>query len=1711
MATGNETDKLSKLLDYDLERFPVAFDGDNVANNIAQKLVLIGPLLTLNEAAHLQSTLDNIKLVAKPTPTARKHTHPLNKYVDIAPLYCALSLDRRERIPKTIEPLITLGQSLALLESLRPTLSKDQHRSITHFLHQIPAQTAASPNIAAQFVPVITHLLDIPSIESCLARTIELLNFGEIDKARGLEYKLILKTLLVHLSAQPTGVETSSRKTKKQRFSPGKKIHKPLSYPGGTWQQNPSKLPEDDTEDLEPTLTETEVDDEEDVTKSATAQGHQTEENARVFNAHGHRIRLNRLFAGRNTEAFSEAESYLAMRELVKVVPESHAQAAARLLFILCGLLGRRFDDLGKVIMGIVTPADETDGEIIAVHRSGNLFTIEVRHILAWYIPELPEKLLKTKCRLSFTLNVATPSLPDLDIAWRYLTICPESLLDDRVSQLLKEKKVLNDQFRKVALSRFNEKRLRGGIMQAVFSHDYDLPKTQLIFSEAFEASLAALHYTSWQENVLQNALNQANASLYKNLLPTQPNGTTDRVGADKSQIKLSTLAASVKWFNATQRKLRKLGHPRWRERHSLLVDSTSHIFGVGAAHRFTKDLANLTINDLCLSFGLAIFRDKPAESSMYRRIAILPTPVIDMLKRFITHLEFLRDADSDLVPLEVRDLATQTLLGEIPLFWHLDGTQTTRPNPRKHFNSFLENNQVEPNFCRHLYSTSLREIGASPLLIELHLGHHVRDPVLGKDGLISPRELADTIRPFLNALLESFGYSVPASSSSTFVRHPYNKKELSRLHETEIKADRSLLAKQLGKAVTQLGAPKRRKIIDEAIRLEVPKFDGKALPPNTKISKEQALNIRRNLVNVIGNDFTAIYRVCRQLRKKLRILTEVPGCTVEIPPPISWNIRPPLPITPAHFVAADQYSHLEQRLLEYCETESCNRMLIAKSALILWSHCSSYKEAAIWLDGLRTTPLIKGADFQVIDVPNGESRTIGGIAYILCLAWLRHGATDTEGSVSSIFGRGFNQETIEATVAYAHWIRYSGVIARALSGKLPHQELPRKRLLAFLYDQPTTRIQEISDFYRTSRTPVAPGARRKPDECERLFKTLRQQIPSPNGRGKKNGKDSLLKTAPTKAIATWRQHRDLPSLINLFAHWAEVLLGPHANQTTKRKLHYDTVRKYLRAAWVPLFALFPDGNIEDLDADEMTDLLLDAINQYDSSSLLGSDNSAALEDESSGISQAKSINRFFQEMGEIYVLPSVVLPVSESSQPQIDANVFTESETSTIINTLTSWSKDPQAETSLAAGLSQLVDATQIFSMHGLRRNELLFSRNRDFVHTDTEVVLLVRWHPDRTIKTLAGIRHFPLELASAFSSGDKRTKHHYDMLVNTGVMNLLSDALSVVLRHTTQDEGARLNRFRHTVANKGVAEALASTDVIAKLRRLTTVSADMGHAHVAITLLYYTHTLHFTLAKEDAISQPSLSNKTLSHLFCQSTAAIRKKYERSSKDNIPVAASLAHSLPMVTPILKSKRQDLPPLIDTLRPKSQEAISLQASMTWILRTARNQDPLFAATGLGFSVETLASLANALIRTQRQLKWAAIEESRLWNLAGELTGPNTAFNEVTVHHKRFPGPNIDRLIKKIPANIEHISTQFPLHLLGINMTQSSVVTDKMQSQYIRDCLSACRIPITITPIAGSSNLVSLVVDTGEPDRKHDANITRLLITGLIAYFHHALA
>lgn len=669
------------------------------------------------------------------------------------------------------------------------------------------------------------------------------------------------------------------------------------------------------------------------------------------------------------------------------------------------------------------------------------------------------------------------------------------------------------------------------------------------------------------------------------------------------------------------------------------------------------------------------------------------------------------------------------------------------------------------------------------------------------------------------------------------------------------------------------------------------------------------------------------------------------------------------------------------------------------------------------------------------------------------------------------------------------------------MTGKIPCKELSRERLLDWIYDRPTIRTGDFGEYTSVSKVALPSSGKVPQSEAERLFKEIRNVIPVQGY----DGQDPMGQVSPLRAVQEWRENRALPSLIALMSHWAEILLGPHANKKTGGTLHPRTVRSYLYNAWVPLNSVFSRGVFEDLEADELTDILVDAISQ-DRGLDLAIDEGSEIEG-NTGVAQALSINRFFQEMQEFYDIPQIQLPVGGRQSAVVDAGVFTISDGEYIQQVLEMWSLDESIEPTLAAGLKQANDAIRIISWHGVRPSEVLYSRNEDFIRGENKLAtLLIRHHSDRTIKTPAGVRQLALEPKITFSDGDKRTKHHFDILMQKAVKSTVLPSVYALCRHTTQDTGSRLYRFRHSVGSRNTGRAIVpASSSIDRLRIFSETAANLGHARISITLYYYAHTVFFCLAQQHSTDHSSLSFKGLATLFSKSEATVRKKFERSRRLGQSVSAQLVSdndATAIEIPVEEKVAIGLP---DTLRAKSAEKLPLRSTLLWMLRTARNQDPLLATEGLGFSIATLERTARRLILMQRRLGWFAVEESRLFDVCGEIATTDVSFNEVTVHHRRFPGNWIDSVVDGLPNTTIDVPDDLPGLLLGINLDTLSVPGDLLTNQALKEAFDRVGLPINTTISDNSYPVSHFSVETGEKPRKHDGNLTRLLLIGTLVH------
>ena len=786
--------------------------------------------------------------------------------------------------------------------------------------------------------------------------------------------------------------------------------------------------------------------------------------------------------------------------------------------------------------------------------------------------------------------------------------------------------------------------------------------------------------------------------------------------------------------------------------------------------------------------------------------------------------------------------------------------------------------------------------------------------------------------------------------------------------------------------------------------------------------------------------------------------------------------------------VAAEQYAAFESRLLECCKSnQNLDICLVARCALVIWGDCPSLKEADRWLEIYAKTPLIHGAPFQLLNVgPEGQSRTVAGWAHLACLAWMQRGHPPRVAPLKSIFGQGISESDFNSTVRYSRTIRLPSVFADILSEQLPHIELPRERLLDFLYDRTADPAAPRFNAGLRIKAPIPIAITTYKRSLKEEFDELRSLIPTVKAKN-----ETVLASHKTmqKNVHNWRLTSSIRPLTKLLAHWGELLLGEYANLKTAETLKRKTVSSYLYDVWSTITTVYPDGDFFDLDAVEITEQL--------DAALFAASNIAR--------ERTGSINRFFYQMAQYYDMPNVSLKTDPGDvRASIEACVITPKEQKLARAQLLNWSKDSDIKPAVTQGLKQLNILAGIFGDEGARSNEALKLRNQDILTTEQGQILHIRPHPDRSIKTRSGTRSFPLTGQVSTSDRDKRTKHLLDILNKPEIESLIMPTYSAILKIVTNDNRSHPYHIRHTVVSQKALLAMQMVDPIARTRALTQMSADIGHAGVSISLQYYSHASHHAIALLMATQKGELDNAVLIKWFNENPGTLRKMKHRARNEGFPLEAQFANrrsatKIRQVTPNLL-----LHPIPPDWVLASAPPLSLKSTMLWTLCVARGLDPTEAASNVPISVSQLKRLANAILITQTQLKWEVISESRLRHICDNHFSERPIYIEVSPSHKYFPTGWIDKQIQVMDPAIMTVPSIILQSMLGVRLARkASVDVHSTDIDALILAIKGCGLSMRYQALG--SNQYRILPDTGEAEVKLDRNLSRLVVLVLVAH------
>lgn len=1659
----------------DLDHLPSTPDGENVASSIRKALTALRDIIPPDECRKLDHQAEIAATNASPTSTKSKKAHPLHVLRATAPIYSSLSTHIiNHLVLRKARPLIAIAQQAALLSYLGyGSPSSAEQIAIANFAHQIGnSDISTCIDLSANLPSSLTREEVVYSLEAVRRKASEK-NESE-GQLRLTELSKILTIIADALQCRPTS--HGSRTPPKKKGQDTAKL-RGLLKPGGNRSNGrahitrgilskPAKSPDDDSNDLEPTLVVQE-----------NPKEHLPEEPLKTLYLHGHRLRLNRLLAARSQEAASRLECRMALNLLLNAKIHSQAEAAAKIIWILTAFTGRHFDKIAATLTKSTT--DHRDGDILDIVRDGLTFRLILKHPLSSSLPRIPPGLITEPPRHEFTLEFAIPPLAEIETGWSFLNACSN---DEKIGELVAAKEKLRRYVRHNSVDRFTETRIRGAIVQEHFIQNYDFAQVQLVYNEMLDVSSACLHYLSWRECDLQKAHLNALGTLYGTQLISgvAPSLSSRRIGADLASVPLSTIQPLCDHFCYQIRALERVKAKKWwQERHNLFAEACSHILAIGSAHRNTYDLEKIRITDISLTVGLIIYRDKPSDSSVYRRLAVLPSLALSLLKRYIVHLEtIVSDRNPHAAP-EFWSTAKDALEGKGDLLFQYENGQCRPINTRERWATLLPKG-ISPNIARHMQSTHLRELGASPLLTEAHLGHQFGGVIYSNAGTISPKELANHILPYLDRFLEIVGYPKPESSSPPPSHRIYSSNRLAALSSEERANDRRQLRSQLRGAIAAL--PKSTHIsnrISAAIATVVPNYTLRRPPRNVVLDKAQATDIRNSLIETYSNDFLAIYRGCRRLTKRLKTLQKEHDWDIQLPPSIAWDIRPPITITRANMVAADQLEYLRGALVKYCKNcKNIDHYTVARCALLLWGNCPSWSDSKKWLEAAMEARTRKGDDFALLDLPEPTgSRTLSGIGLIFTAAWLKAGGPKTQANLARIFGEKVSVSTIEDTVRLARDVLYPAVFAQLINERLPHTELTAKRILDFR-DNRTGCMGDLADSGTTDTADTFRGSRRPKKDIDLLFRELRTRLTPAN---EKVTKPAVAK----KRIERWRLPEGTPDLIIALRDWALVLLGSSANRRTQKSLRVTTVSSYLKDVWRPLRKAYPQGDIFYSDVDEASELIEESLSDSDE-----------IRHE-----EILRLSRFFDEMGDKLPLPHVYLAGGQGPPGRMHTpNIITDKELCLAQRTLDSWEAANQIKASMGPPLAQAKKSLRTFSLTGMRRHELLDMLNKDIISDGKTGVIVLRPNPQRGLKTRSSERYLShtIDADTQKRPSQHRTEQVYDALENLPSRAAALSAASSAIRFATGSSQSRLHDFRHTVATKGVFNAIMDRCILRRLGALATLIAELGHAHLRTTLYYYAHACHHAISLHEADDANSIGNKVLISLFSESQALIRQRRSRSKRGN-SLPAQYAKFFSRQPRTLHQPQYALPspPALITTEP--EKGLRFADVAVWLLRFARGATSVESATGLGLSVDTVKSLLNRLRNLQINAGWTAIEPAVIESEYQWLSNPSGPMQYQRRHHKRFPPGWIDDVIRlgSLPPNSNDLA-EFCLSVTWQGRSAPYISLTQSNHRTAEALLARAKLPIRLTQDRDQPTIWRLQPDTNQT-KKHDGNLVRLIL------------
>lgn len=1342
------------------------------------------------------------------------------------------------------------------------------------------------------------------------------------------------------------------------------------------------------------------------------AQPHQAAAIAR----HGASVRCRGRWGLASQDALTESEARQAYRLISRRLQDAEGiEAAAFALLQLALLTGHRPEALlGAVLddplLADVKPAlrlEEADGRV-----SIRVPCIEHARFAK------PPRGMHSNVSASFTLHL--PVAPDL---LRLLASAGQSVCGidpmNSVQAILETVSQVSRDLR-ACVSRFTVLRARTALIQRALRIQMDLPLVQMLFCEPLEASTAGLHYYAVKEEQLQQVYDLALGSLY---------GVANRCHADPRQRRwvgapLGPLAIDSLPV-ASGAVMNGYGDLVYRtsrldavvQSHNRLCDQTAWVLFLGTGHRGHGDFNRLTLSQISLAARVCVYSDKRNDPGNLRRLVALSDTVVQVLQRYVAHLERLRTvlSQSGDAADEVAGICNAiegALEGSEALFF-----KCSTANARLETNAFDIRalwkqhmpDGMPANCARHAFATLLRQWGVPGVWIEAQLGHHFDIDIFGHEGLLSCIEFSELMNEAIERFLEACQVVIGIDRSGK-KKSPVRLKaqrlsgDLGRRHRESVAEDR-VLTRRLAGLDEEAQSGSLSGALDSVLREAVPGYDEANPPLDVSRSDEAVRELAKAFFAKIGT-VAELGTAAALFMGRLRYHRERHRWRVGLPHRLYRYHTRALNVDAASLTAFDQMvalrSRIERRIAE--NGTRLDRVGVTAVVLVLWGHvcdeellCEILNRApeATWCDDGFVVPL--GSDAE----RTASSHYVTGLAGVALMGYIEDPAAvvieprDLNQRIYDVLpsqirprARSRALEWLCELVRLGVRVELPGVLAAVVCGEITSRQLGPDRLQQWIAGQPAS-IQEdlggaaVNDF-RRRRLGRKPPTRAVEDTA---YRQLCQVFESPANfwtiMGLTGGKipKGTRKPSMIRALdAAIEQISDWPPLAWLLLLWTRDLCGEGANLRNGKGLKVSVIQEYLSTVKGVLYTALSGFNPMDLDAEMIESLVQEAIDARKDPQSVG-----------------RLFDRFWHEVSRHVVLPPIVLSYPGGSkklqQSQIDAAVVLGPEAARIDEAFQRLQRSPDMAMQHSLRYEELEQIYRLMRRTGMRRNEALGLRPQDLIaladedkESGRQWLVSLRPYQGRPLKTLAAERAMVIA-DPALTPSYGRARQFPSLSAGYHGSSAFT-TLRAMLVAATGDDSARPHHLRHSKVTEDLAVAFGADDLMSRLIGVARTVSQIGHARLETSVSHYFHVGQWTAAKrytDESITQ-DISRKCLARLSSSSNKPDAMKKRVSRWQATDRSTSFLSSLKSLIPLDRrwhSKRSEGSIDIHRLIEQARHRVDVRA-LVWVihnLASGVSVETLLRSCPL--TLEELSSLVSALLGVGHKCGWSPVPEGRV--------------------------------------------------------------------------------------------------------------------------------